>query len=143
MKNKDKYSLDKLEFVFTYKAASIVGVKIFDNRNCIYCRYYDAQEFTPRWAIDFIKWLDKKYYLTILTEKEKEYLSAVIMPFRDVVLWIKKESIEGYKEEWISIGYKSKNNNGFGVATLPNFKTGTLYKDMEADKQYNLKELGL
>lgn len=139
MKNKEKYDLRDISYNLEVDMGEYDFVIYYTSME-IYREFFSGSIST---CSAFTKWLEEEYKPQILTEKEKEYLSAVIMPFRDVVLWIKKESIEGYKEEWISIGYKSKNNNGFGVATLPNFKTGTLYKDMEADKQYNLKELGL
>lgn len=140
MKNKDKYDLTKLTFKIEGEKNPSQAFKILDGTNVV----FEKPILLNRVDLSlFLSWLEEEYKPNILGEKEKEYLAAVIKPFRDVVLWIKKESIEGYKEEWISIGYKSKNNNGFGVATLPNFKTGTLYKDMEADKQYNLKELEL
>ena len=143
MKNKDKYSLDKLTFTVTYTAIGTAEAKVSDGLNCIFCRCYNAEEFTPQWAIDFMKWLEKKYYPTILTEKEKSYLLSVIN--RHNVVGIKKESIEGYKQEWISIQYNDEMNQtyGYGIATLPNFKTGTMYKGMEANKLYSLKELEL
>ena len=145
MKNKDKYSLDKLTFTVTYTAIGTAEVKVSDGLNCIFYRYYNAEEFTPQWTIDFMKWLEKKYYPTILSEKEKSYLLSVIKPYRHNVVGIKKESIEGYKQEWISIQYNDEMNQtyGYGIATLPNFKTGTMYKGMEANKLYTLKELEL
>lgn len=145
MKNKHKYSLDKLTITVTYTAIGTAEVKVSDGLNCIFCRYYNAEEFTPQWTNDFMKWLEKKYYPTILTEKEKSYLLSVIKPYRHNVVGIKKESIEGYKQEWISIQYNDEMNQtyGYGIATLPNFKTGTMYKGMEANKLYTLKELEL
>ena len=140
MKNKDKYDLTKLTFKIEGENNPSQVFKILDGTNVV----FEKPILLNRAHLSlFLSWLEKEYIPPILDDVEKAYLSAVIKPFRDVVLWIKKESIEGYKEEWISIGYKGKNNNGFGVAALPNFKTGTIYKGMEADKQYNLKELGL
>ena len=138
MKNKDKYSLDKLTITVTYTAIGTAEVKVSDGLNCIFCRYYNAEEFTPQWTIDFAKWLEKKYYPTILTEKEKAYLSAVIKPFRKRIKYIRK------------IDHSSVNNDQFICIVLagdrcglPNFKTGTMYKGMEVDKDYTLEELGL
>ena len=143
MKNKDKYNLAHLHIV-ELTETNILGINI----TCVEIEYNG--KIVKNYACKneagikkFLEWLEEEYKPNILEKKEKEYLAAVIKPFRDVVLWIKKESIDGYKEEWISIGYKGKNNNGFGVAALPNFKTGTIYKGMEADKVYTLEELGL
>ncbi len=75
----------------------------------------------------------------ILDEKEKEYLSAVIRPFRDRVEYIKKV---GGNREFIEITINDKYFY-FEHINLPYFKKGTMYKGMELDKKYTLKELGL
>lgn len=139
MKNKEKYDLRDISYDLEVDRGGYDFVIYYTSME-IYREFFSGSIST---CSAFTKWLEEEYKPNILEEKEKEYLAAVIKPFRDVVLWIKKESIEGYKEEWISIGYKGKNNNGFGVAALPNFKTGTIYKGMEADKAYTLEELGL
>lgn len=73
----------------------------------------------------------------ILDKEEKEYLEAVIRPFRDRVLFISKYScVEGY--EYICIAIKDDN-----WTTLPDFESGTMYKGMELNKEYTLDELGL
>ena len=70
----------------------------------------------------------------ILDEKEKEYLSAVIKPFRDRIEYIKKmEDIR----EYITIDLKDER------LPFPYFDKGTMYKGMELGKKYTLKELGL
>jgi hypothetical protein len=73
----------------------------------------------------------------ILDDVEKEYLSAVIRPFKNEVKSIKKSSgaIHG---EFIHIYI-----NGDCPIEFPTFKKGTMYKGMELEKQYTLKELGL
>ena len=72
----------------------------------------------------------------ILDEKEKEYLSAVIRPFKNRVDYIKKFDITG--KEFICIYLKTDEDIDF-----PYFKKGTMYKGMKIDKKYTLKELGL
>lgn len=72
----------------------------------------------------------------ILDTAEKEYLSAVISPFRDKVKAINKTSICG--DEFIRVDLK--NEPSF---SLPNFKAETMYKGMELYKEYSLEELGL
>lgn len=75
----------------------------------------------------------------ILDDAEKRYLSAVIRPFRNKVLYIRKSgSVEGMNEEYISIHLIK-----YDISCLPNFKRGTMYKGMEIDRQYTLEELGL
>ena len=73
----------------------------------------------------------------ILDKAEKEYLSSVIKPFKEKVTGIVvKEILSGECYLYIDIiGY-----DGFG---LPDFKQGTMYKNMEIDREYTLQELGL
>ena len=71
----------------------------------------------------------------ILDDKEKEYLSAVIRPFRDKIKSIAKHSYRA--EEYVFL-YAVEAGNGFG---LPYFKKGTMYKGMELDREYSLEEL--
>lgn len=71
----------------------------------------------------------------ILDEKEKEYLSAVIKPFRDRFKYIKKISSD---REYINVLLEDGDR-----LTFPYFEKGTMYEGMEADKKYTLKELGL
>lgn len=71
----------------------------------------------------------------ILDDKEKEYLSNVIRPFKDKVRCIVKRSVS--LEEYITIALKDDN------IYLPDFKKNTMYKNMELFKKYTLEELGL
>ncbi len=75
----------------------------------------------------------------ILDAKEKEYLSNVIKPFRNRVKYIKKCNLTS---EYISIWYEDI-INGSDNFSLPYFKKGTMYKNMELCKAYSLEELGL
>lgn len=84
------------------------------------------------------KWLLSEYKEPILNDAEKEYLSAVIKPFRNRVDYIMKEENICSSTEFIHIDL-----SGGDVADFPNFKVGTMYKGMEIDKSYTLQELGL
>lgn len=77
----------------------------------------------------------------ILTEKEREYLSNIVKPFRDRIVWIKKVSSPTLNHEYIKICYQD--NNYIIVLDFPDFKVGTMYKGMVLDKEYTLEELGL
>ena len=78
----------------------------------------------------------------ILDEKEKEYLSAVIKPFRDRIISIRKYRYN--QDEYIGmyIKYYAETDEN-EMITLPVFKEGTMYKGMELNKKYTLDELGL
>jgi len=71
----------------------------------------------------------------ILTDKEREYLSAVIKPFRYKIAEIRKISSD---KEQIAILF----DNGTDI-WFPDFEKGTMYTGMEANKGYTLDELGL
>ena len=87
----------------------------------------------------------EEYKEPVLDEKEKEYLSAVIKPFRDRVIYIKK--IDMYlgcnKDAEYIFGELDNENNVVDAFSLPYFPEGTMYKGMETDKKYTLEELGL
>ena len=89
-------------------------------------------------AIDEYKlldWLCEEHQ--ILNEKEKEYLSNVIRPFKDRINYIYKQEWD-YEKEAICINY-----DGDDEVALPDFKKGAMYKGMKVEKEYALKELGL
>lgn len=84
------------------------------------------------------EFLEQKLNIGILDKVEKEYLSAVIKPFRDQVDYIEKYSFDDEDEEFICITFKDDNSFSF-----PAFKKGAMYAGMEPLKEYTLKELGL
>lgn len=73
----------------------------------------------------------------ILDEIEKRYLTRVIKPFRHKIKGIMKRSEYG-SLYYIKICLK----NG-DAAYLPCFKENSMYKGMELNREYSLKELGL
>lgn len=82
------------------------------------------------------KWLQQEYKEPILDDVEREYLSAVIKPFRDKVTSIYKLNSNEHKE-YILINLEDDFTN------MPYFEAGTMYKGMETGKRYTLEELGL
>lgn len=87
----------------------------------------------------------EEYKEEVLDEKEKKYLSAVIKPFRDRVVYIHKvEAV--YPAQFISIRlkrYDYAKEAAYEYFDLPYFKKDTMYIGMEVKKEYTLKELGL
>ena len=73
----------------------------------------------------------------ILDDAEKEYLSAVIKPFKKRVDYIMKSSNSCCDKEYIFIRLDDD------FLSLPFFKVGTMYQGMELERAYTLKELGL
>ena len=93
-------------------------------------RWYTAPEVLN-------KILEGKYKVIkpILTEEEKEYLSAVIKPFRDRINYIYKGGVN-----WEYIQIKVAED---GYINFPSFNKSTMYKGMKSGKKYTLEELGL
>ena len=83
---------------------------------------------------------NKEIQKFILNKKEKEYLAAVIKPFRDRVIDIVKYG--DYIYEYIRIRSRGINGNEDHMY-FPIFEKGTMYKRMKLDKKYTLEELGL
>lgn len=84
-----------------------------------------------------MEWLLEECKEPILTDSEREYLSAVIKPFRGKVSYISKQG-NSERTEFIHIELSDGD-----AADFPNFKTNTMYKGMELNKSYTLQELGL
>lgn len=94
------------------------------------------------------KFLDQEVEIEvpdILTKEEKEYLRAVISPFRYKVLFIKKLIYFGCYHKGYFINIKVDNKfDIFGIQNvqLPYFQDD-MYEKMEIDKEYTLEDLGL
>ena len=105
--------------------------------------YYDNRTFTweKSLLLDDILIGTRKIIKPILTEKEKEYLSAVIKPFKDKVSYIVKQ--QGFKDdkklsvEFIIIYVDDEK------LILPSYDKGALYKDMKLAEKYTIEDLGL
>ena len=100
------------------------------------CISYSGHAYCLNWGI----LLDNNWELyeePILDKEEKEYLSAVIKPFKDKISKISKTSSYDYEYLYF-VGKVLK-----GSFRLPSFAKGTMYKGMKLGKKYTLKELGL
>ena len=78
----------------------------------------------------------------ILNKEEKEYLSAVIKPFRHRIAYIVK-MFEPFKDRERIVIYYRNCYNVIKCFELPEFKSEMMYKNMELGKKYTLEELGL
>ena len=134
MKNKDKYDLTKLTFKIEGENNPSQVFKILDGTNVV----FEKPILLNRADLSlFLSWLEEEYKPTILTEKEKAYLSAVIKPFRKNIKYIAKYTFST-EAEYVKI-YLNCND----YIVFPNFKRGTMYKGMKTNKEYTLEELGL
>lgn len=134
MKNKDKYDLTKLTFKIEGEKNPSQVFKILDGTNVV----FEKPILLNRADLSlFLSWLEEEYKPTILTEKEKAYLSAVIKPFRKNIKYIAKYTFST-EAEYVKI-YLNCND----YIVFPNFKRGTMYKGMKTNKEYTVEELGL
>ena len=129
MKNIEKYKDDILDEE-TGNITCCVHVDILHldcSSNCTECKK------------SVIKWLLEEYKESaVLDDVEREYLSAVIKPFRNRVTSIAKIENTYAKKQFIRIVVCHEEQ-----VNLPYFKKATKYKGMKVDKKYTPKELGL
>lgn len=98
-------------------------------------------KFLDTTDLNFGTW--ELYNKSILDKTEKEYLSNVIKPFKNKVYHIVKNTISFYDGDFIQICVKSNRNNVYQYINLPAFPRDSMYKNMQLDYRYSLKELGL
>ena len=88
------------------------------------------------------KWLISEYKEQILTEEEKEYLKAVIKPFKKHVKTIMKAKQVATLYA-ITIDIEEKYNYETFLQFPPFEKSSGMYKGMELGKAYTIEELEL
>lgn len=103
-------------------------------RAVIDCPHTSCEECKEK----FFKWLLSEYKEPILDDVEKEYLSAVIKPFRKMIAYIVKAQDFDDGKQCIRIILQ----NGDGMH-FPYLDDDAMYKGMEVNKEYSLEELGL
>ena len=133
MKNKEKYDLRDISYDLEVDRGGYDFVIYYTSME-IYREFFSGSVST---CSTFTKWLEEEYKPNILEEKEKEYLAAVIKPFREKVKYIQKCFDLG-NEAYIYIYVKK-----CGSMIFPTFRRGTMYRGMEDNKRYTLEELGL
>lgn len=115
---------------------------IFNRISCTsdngkYCWFFNKDLYSD-------KFLDQTIEIEapeILSKEEKEYLSAVIKPFRDRVTHIKKKAWTTPKRKYIEIEYRE--NEVIHALCFPDLPNDEMYKGMEDNRPYKLEELGL
>nr|DAU33165.1 MAG TPA: hypothetical protein [Caudoviricetes sp.] len=133
MKNKEKYDLRDISYDLEVDRGGYDFVIYYTSME-IYREFFSGSVST---CSTFTKWLEEEYKPNILEEKEKEYLAAVIKPFREKVKYIQKCFDLG-NEAYIYIYVKK-----CGSMIFPTFRRETMYKGMEVNKRYTLEDLGL
>ena len=95
-------------------------------------------EFCKKCLCESLEWLNQEYKDPILDDVEREYLSAVIKPFRKKISCIRKSKDPRKGKNYIKIEFR----NG-DLMFFPNLSNDEMYKGMEPDRNYTLEELGL
>lgn len=97
-----------------------------------------SDEFCKKCLGESLEWLNQEYKESILDDVEKEYLSAVIKPFRKKISCIRKSKDPRKRKNYIKIEFCDGDRMFF-----PNLANDAMYKGMKLDKNYTLEELGL
>ena len=114
-----------------------------------YNEYYSIEEATKaKNNIETLieQWNEEHKYGYVLTKKEKEYLSNIIAPFKDRVIYIKKAINNNPLTFYYTIRIKlgpGKNFLNNEYIDLPAFNKDDLYAGMDPNQKYTLKELGI
>lgn len=134
MLNKEKYKDEFEKILVDVLAVSKSGEvgRCMGTINCGNCIFISVGASC---AVNARNWLNSECKEQILDKVERKYLSSVIGPFRDKVLYIQKASIG---TDNIRIGIKNDN-----TINLPCFKKDTMYKGMKAWEKYTLEDLGI
>ena len=97
-----------------------------EGRNCREC------------CLKNLEWLNQEYKDPILDDVEREYLSAVIKPFRKKISYIRKSKDFCKGKKYIKIELCNGDTMYF-----PYLANDAMYKGMKLDRNYTLEELGL
>lgn len=129
----------------------------WNNRNCfgrkcdtcifrnVNCSAYEDDAWVNNKDIYSDKFLDRIIEVkvdAVLDEVENEYLTNIIKPFKKQVVEIVKFRDLYIRKDHIVIYYLDEIGTQKRI-TLPDFTCESMYKSMEPDKPYKLKELGL
>lgn len=145
MLNKEKYAKEIVELVVNNEA-----IALKDNKpiSCRKTKCYDCGRHATGCGCSMKKlteWANSEYKEPILDEAEKEYLKAVIKPFKKHVKTIIKVK-QAATLYTITIYIEEKYNYETYETCLqfpPFEKSSGMYKGMELGRRYTLEELGL
>ena len=101
-------------------------VKCMNKQNCYEC------------MLKNVKWLLEERKEPILDDVEKEYLTAVIKPFRSRIKHIVKLETDNCSRQYVFISL-----HGNECIAFPYFKANTMYTGMDIWHNYTLEDLGL
>lgn len=90
-----------------------------------------------------LDWMAQPYEAPILDSVEKRYLKSVIKPFKDKITFICKCELKANRYYIRIVVNSAVLPSGLDSIYFPIFIGDTMYKGMEPNKTYTLKELGL
>lgn len=143
MKNKEYYKDQIFELIcneYTF------AVNSETNKLCA-CKYVDCDkcafhQTAPMCRKAFKEWLEQEHEEPILNDAERQYLEAVITPFKD-----RARSVTKYKFQndyiWLYIDVAGAIESTSDSFSLPAFPKDSAYLGMKFDKEYTLEELRL
>lgn len=109
--------------------------------------YYDENHYLGNFRLDLfqeifkgVTWEDGpiQFRKDILDETEREYLKAVLRPFRNRVVRVTKLKLPACSD----YNLRADLENGDSL-TFPSFSAGTMYNGMELYHEYTLEDLGI
>lgn len=141
MLNKEKYVKEIAEIALNDE---IIALKYNKPINCrkIKCNDCERNINSGCSMKKLTEWANSEYKKPILDEVEKEYLKAVIKPFKKHVKTIVKAKQVATLYA-ITIDIEEKYNYETFLQFPPFEKSSGMYKGMELGKRYTLEELGL
>ena len=91
-----------------------------------------------------MKWLEEEHLEPVLDNVEKRYLEAVLMPFKNRVLYVAKVVSNNSDKAYLEICIESllEKTRREGIF-LPFFHPEKMYVGMEKNRRYTIEELGL
>lgn len=133
MKNFEKYKDYLVKAIALCNSDELLKLAGIDLTEVYKANYYENKK-------SLVDWLLQDYKEPILEEDEREYLAAVIRPFKENVCTVCKKYIQSYSGLSYEYIVVKLNAERWG---FPKFVEGTMYKGMKENKKYTLKELGL
>ena len=130
MKNIEKYN----DIVLKNLAACSIDTLLRGKMVNGYCEGFKCEGCRER----VLKWLLEETKEPVLDDVEREYLSAVIKPFRKKISCIRKSKDSRKGKNYIKIEFCDGDRMFF-----PNLSNDEMYKGMKLDRNYTLEELGL
>jgi hypothetical protein len=142
MKNKENFQKELAEIALHRDSVALINGKPVSCMNtqcekCDFCNYHCEDNLA--------EWAESEYKEPLLDDKERAFLQYLVDHIRPRIVYIKKHGYEIASKfadkEYISFGCINEYKNICKVY-LPDFDKGTMYKNLELNKEYTPAELG-